>query len=267
MGGGASRAREARGRAGRAQPGDQEEAARAALGADREGVRVRHRGRQEEPRRALRRPLTAARLQHHVRAGLHEGRLSRLHEPRRRVQRRPDPPEQARRDLHLLLARADRRPARGLQGADGLAVPLRLDLRERLPVRHGPGDDPRAGAADPRGQGDDRRPARVAAGVVGADRRRAQGRPARGPGLHRLCQGQRDRLPDLPGDGARPVRGAVPLVPDRPDARRSRRRSRAPGARTSTRTRSRRAIPRSRAARTRPSSCRRPPGWRRRSAA
>ena len=35
---------------------------------------------QEEPRRALRRPLAAARLQHHVRAGLHEGRLSRLHE-------------------------------------------------------------------------------------------------------------------------------------------------------------------------------------------
>ena len=63
--------------------GDQEEAARAALGSGREGVRVRHRGRQEDPRRALRRPLSAARLQRHVRPGLREGRLSRLHQPRR----------------------------------------------------------------------------------------------------------------------------------------------------------------------------------------
>ena len=53
-----------------------------------------------------------------------------------------------------------------LQGADGLAVPLRLHLRDRLPLRLRAGDDRGAGRADPRGQGDDRRPARVAPGVV-----------------------------------------------------------------------------------------------------
>ena len=41
--------------------------------------------------------------------------------------RAPEPP---RRDADLLLARADR-PADRLQGADGLAVPLRLDERDR----------------------------------------------------------------------------------------------------------------------------------------
>src|ERR671922_10340 len=50
-------------RAGRAQRGDHQEAAGASLGPGGEGLRVRHRGREEEPRGALRRPLTAARLQ------------------------------------------------------------------------------------------------------------------------------------------------------------------------------------------------------------
>src|SRR4029077_1410531 len=49
MAGGPGRARQARGRAGGAKRGDQEEAPRSPLGPGREGVRVRHRGRQEDP--------------------------------------------------------------------------------------------------------------------------------------------------------------------------------------------------------------------------
>src|SRR5215470_16427339 len=57
------------------------------------------------------------------------------------------------RDVTLIcLARADR-PAHRLQEADGLAVPVRLDLRHRFPLRLQPGDDRGAGAADPAGQG------------------------------------------------------------------------------------------------------------------
>ena len=44
-----------------------------------------------------------------------------------------------------------------LQGADGLAVPLRLDLRDGVPVRLRARADARAGAGDPPDQGDDRR--------------------------------------------------------------------------------------------------------------
>jgi hypothetical protein len=62
------------------------------------------------------------------------GRVSRLHQPRGRPRRLARPPEPPRRDADLLLARADRAPHR-LQGADGLAVPVRLHLRHRLRVR------------------------------------------------------------------------------------------------------------------------------------
>ena len=122
----------------------------------REGVRVRHRGRQEDPRGALRRPLAAARLQRHVRARLLARRLPRLHQPGRRARRLARPPEPPRRDPDLLLAGADR-PADRLQGADGLGVPVRLDLQHGLRVRLRPRDDRGAGAGDPRGEGDDRR--------------------------------------------------------------------------------------------------------------
>jgi Bacterial protein of unknown function (DUF899) len=50
MAGGPGRARQARGRAGGAKRGDQEQASRSALGPGGEGVRVRHRRRQENPR-------------------------------------------------------------------------------------------------------------------------------------------------------------------------------------------------------------------------
>ena len=56
------------------------------------------------------------------------------------------------------------------------------------------------------------------AGVVGPDRGRAQGRPARGPGLDRVRARERNRLPHLHGDGARPVRRSVPQLPTRPHA-------------------------------------------------
>ena len=74
-----------------------------------------------------------------------------------------------------------------------------------------------AGAGDTRRQGDARRPAGVAPGLVAAGRRRAQGRPARESGLYRVRARERDRVPHLYGDGARPVRPAVLLVPARPN--------------------------------------------------
>ena len=57
-----------------------------------------------------------------------------------------------------------------------------------------------------------------------------------GPGYIAFAPRERDGLPDLPGDGARSVRRAVPLLPHRSHAPGAAARSRAPGARTSTRT-------------------------------
>src|SRR5205807_10289393 len=85
----------------------------------------------------------------------------------------------------LLLAGADRAADR-LQAADGLAVPVRLHLQHRLRIRLRPCVDRGAGAADSRGQGDDRQPAGLAPGLVRPDRGRARRRAARGPGLDRL---------------------------------------------------------------------------------
>ena len=90
--------------------------------------------------------------------------------------------------------------------------------------------------ADPRGQGDARRPARLARGVVGPDRGRAQGRAAREPELDRLRARERDRLPHVHGVGARPVRRAVLQLPARANAEGPAGRAPRPGARTSTRT-------------------------------
>src|SRR6266550_4734320 len=217
MAGGPGRAREARGGAGGTKRGDQEQASRSPLGRGREGVRVRHRGRQEDPRRALRRALTAARLQHHVRPRLHARRLPRLHQPGRRARRLARPPEPPRRDAALFLAGADRAADR-LQAADGLAVPLRLHLQHRFRLRLRPCDDRGAGAADSRSEGDDRRPTRLAPGMVAPGRSGAQGRAARGPELDRLRARGRNRLPHLHGDGARPVCRALLQLPARANA-------------------------------------------------
>ena len=113
--------------------------------------------------------------------------------------------EPPRRDADLLLPGADR-SAHRLQGADGVDVPLGLDVRHPVPLRLRARHDPGAGPADPRGPGDARRPAGVAPGVVGAGRREARGRPARGSGLHRLRAGGRRGLPHVHGDGAGLVR-------------------------------------------------------------
>src|SRR5918999_3536023 len=217
MAGGPGRARQARGRAGGAKPGDQAKASRSPLGPGREGVRVRHRGRQEDPCRALRRALTAARLQHHVRPRLHQRRLPGVHQPRRRARRLARPPEPPRRDADLLLAGADRAADR-LQAADGLAVPLRLYLQQRLRLRLRPCADRGAGGGGSRDPAAAREPGRMARGVVRADRSGAQGRAARGSELDRLRARERDRLPHLHGDGARSVRPAVFQLPARANA-------------------------------------------------
>src|SRR2546425_2760696 len=137
-----------------------------------------------------------------------------MYQPGRRARRLARPPEPSRRDAALLLAGADRAADR-LQAADGLAVPLRLHLQHRLRVRLRPRVDRRAGAADSRGQGDDRQPARLAPGLVTPGRGRARRWAARGPGLDRLRARERERLSHLHGDGARPVRRAVLQLPTR----------------------------------------------------
>src|SRR5438445_84308 len=107
--------------------------------------------------------------QHHVRPRLHARRLPRLHQLGRRARRLARSPEPPRRDAALFFAGAGG-AADGLQAADGLAVPLRLHLQQRLRVRLRPRADRGAGSADSRGQGDDRQPARLARGVVTTDR-------------------------------------------------------------------------------------------------
>src|SRR5207249_5181008 len=155
--------------------------------------------------------------QHHVRPRIYGRRLSRLHQPGRWARRLARPPKPPRCDDALLLAGADRAADR-LQAADGLAVPLRLHLQHGLRLRLRPCVDRGAGAADPRGQGHDRQPARLARRVVTPDRGRAQGRAARGPELDRLRARERNRLSHLYGDGARPVRRAVLQLPARANA-------------------------------------------------
>ena len=72
--------------------------------------------------------------------------------------------------------------------------------------------------ADPRGQGSDRQPARLAPGMGRAGRGRAEGRAAGEPELDRLRARERNRLPHVHGLGARPVRRAVLQLPHGADA-------------------------------------------------
>ena len=128
--------------------------------------------------------------------------------------RAPGPP---RRDADLLLARADR-SARRLQAADGLAVPVRLDLRHRLPVRLRARVDRGAGAGDPRDQGDGRRTAGVAAGLVGS-----RSAPSSRTACARTRAGLRSRARTGPSTTPtrcrRPTRSLLPtLLPARPHA-------------------------------------------------
>ena len=73
----------------------------------------------------------------------------------RRARRLGRPPQPSRRDADLLLAGADRAAVR-VQAADGLAVPVRLHLQHRLPLRLRARAHRGAGAAGSRAQGDDR---------------------------------------------------------------------------------------------------------------
>src|SRR5205807_5430880 len=100
----------------------------------------------EDAGRALRRALTAARLQHHVRPRLHAWRLPWLHQPGRRARWLARSPEPPRRDAALFFAGAAG-AADGLQAADGLAISLRLHLPQRLRVRLRPRADRGPGAA------------------------------------------------------------------------------------------------------------------------
>src|SRR5712691_1113793 len=125
MAGSPRRAPQARRQPRGAERRDQEKAPRASMGSGREEVRVRHRERQEDPGRALRRALTAARLQHHVRPRLHDRRVPWLHQLGRRARRLARSHEPPRRDADLFFAGACG-AADGLQAANGLAVSLRL---------------------------------------------------------------------------------------------------------------------------------------------
>src|SRR4051794_33642366 len=97
-----------------------------------------------------------ARLQRDVRARLRARSLPRLFQLGRRARRDARASQPPRRDADLLLARAHR-SAHDLQGADGLAVSLRLDLRDGVSVRFRARPYTRRGRAEAGGQGHHRR--------------------------------------------------------------------------------------------------------------
>ena len=112
---------------------DQCRAHGAALGARGAGLRLRHAGRPEEPRRAVRRPQPVDRLSFHAGAGLGGG-LPRLLLPRRPSRRRVAASGAPRRQPGRRLPCAARQD-RGLQDPHGLALPLGLVVRQRLQFR------------------------------------------------------------------------------------------------------------------------------------
>ena len=156
-------------------------ATRAAVGAVEKEYEFDTERRQEDARRAVRRPLAAARVQHDVWGPTTRSEPAGLHEPGRRARRHGRASEPSRRDADVHLARADRPPDR-LQAADGLAIPVRLDA---------------TGATSRGTSGSRSRPSRPQAipaikAMVDdppewlrewarADRREARGRDARGP--------------------------------------------------------------------------------------
>src|SRR5215203_1575799 len=185
----------------RPQRGARAAAERPALGAGRRGVHVRHGRRSEDARRTLRRPLAAARVQHHVRTELRGG-LSRLLEPRRPSRRGPRPPRAPRRHVAVLPA-GPARQAAGVQAADGLELPVGVDVRERLcfrlpaRVHEGTAVEHRGGPDDAEGA------ARLARGLGSAGRHRSRVGDVGEPDLDRLRARGRRRLPHLHPLGAR----------------------------------------------------------------
>ena len=83
-------------------------AARAAVGAGRQGLPLRHRGRRGHARRPVPRPFAADRVPLHVRARLGR-RLPELLGGRRRLRRDAPPPPEPRRRVHRGLACTARR--------------------------------------------------------------------------------------------------------------------------------------------------------------
>ena len=106
---------------------------RAALGQGREGVCVRHPGREENAGRAVRQQQPADRLSLHVAMGPRPG-LQELLVAGRPCRRRQCPSRQSRRLVRRDLARQAPRP-RGLLEADGLEVRFRFVLRKRFQLR------------------------------------------------------------------------------------------------------------------------------------
>ena len=103
-------------------------------GQGREGLRLHRPRRRGEPARPVRGPAAADPRPLHVRPGV-GGRLPELLGRRGRDVRGPArAPGRPRHHARLRLARADRED-RGLQGAQGLDLPLVLVLRHRLQLR------------------------------------------------------------------------------------------------------------------------------------
>src|SRR5215216_2308329 len=146
-------------------------------------------------------PLAAARVQHHVRTELRGG-LSRLLEPRRPSRRGPRPPRAPRRHVAVLLA-GPARQAAGVQAADGLELPVGVDVRERLCFRL-PARVHEETAVEHRGGPDDAEgAARLARGLGSAGRHRSRVGDVGEPDLDRLRARGRRRLPHLHPLGAR----------------------------------------------------------------
>ena len=124
----------------------------------------------EDAGRAFPRPLAAARLQRHVRARSLDRGLPWVHEPGRRVLRRADPSQPARR--HLRSASGARRStgSTAYKVAMGRQFLYASNRRHRLSLGLRPGADRGAGAADPGGPGDAQRSAGVASVLGLAER-------------------------------------------------------------------------------------------------
>ncbi len=173
-----------------------QEEARAALGRGREGLSLRDRGRHEDARRSLRRPLPAARLPLHVRAAL-RGRLPGLLLDRGHARPAGAPPEG---QGHHPAARFPRAACEAdrLQGADGLGHRLGLERRQRLQPR--PWPPAQRGGAEAVPGGRDPAHRRAVRAHVRDARRRLR---LRGTGSERVRAIGRDRLPDLRHHGTR----------------------------------------------------------------
>jgi len=212
------------------------------VGSPRQGLPLRHRERCDHARRAVRRPLAAARVPLHARPRLGGG-LPELLVGRRRLRHDVPAPAEPRRGVHRRVAGAAAEAAR-VPGPDGVELPVGVVVGQRLQLRL-PRDDrpvghtrrvqlPRPGPA----RAGQRRVARLVGRAARHERVRAGGR-RRLPHLLRVRAWPRRSLAHVavarPGT-AGPQRGRHVVVPPprrvrggRTAVTRSRRRSAAPG--------------------------------------